>query len=457
VISHDIFNLKWLQKYNKKGKIILFLKIVSLQNLKVRIMIILNIGDELLYGQVVNRNASFMCDQFTAAGFPVKEVVIVGDNATAIANAITAAFKKTNIVITSGGLGPTKDDITKQQICRYFNVPLIEDAEALCQIEALLINRGVAMNEINRLQAQVPQGAIAMPNHLGTAPGLWLEQHNKLLIALPGVPFEMKALLIEEVLPRLQTRFLHDGYNEHIIHKVVQVTGIPESILSDKLESWELALPPTMALAYLPRPEIVRLRLTGKSCNLDQLEADMSCQIERLTQLLGDYIFSYEDNQIEEVVAALLLRIKSATLACAESCTGGYLSHLITSVPGSSLYFKGSIVSYSNEIKRNILNVRELNLKKYGAVSEYVVNDMAINTLGLFETDYSIAVSGIAGPSGGTLEKPVGTVWIAVATPTRIVTREFHFGDFGRDRVIQSSAIAALNMLRLELLRDVQK
>ncbi|MDR1345836.1 MAG: competence/damage-inducible protein A [Bacteroidales bacterium] len=418
-------------------------------------MIILNIGDELTYGQVVNTNASFMCAQFTAAGFPVEEVVVIGDNAAAIVDAVAAAFQKTDILVISGGLGPTKDDITKQQICHYFDVPLVENAEVLCQIEALLANRGVAMSEINRLQAQIPQGAIAMPNYLGTAPGLWLEQHNKLLIALPGVPFEMKALLIEEVLPRLKARFLHDGHNEHIVHKVIQTTGIPESTLSDKLESWEMALPPTIALAYLPRPGIVRLRLTGQSCDLAQLEADMNCQIEKLTQLLGEHIFSYENNQIEEVVAALLLRKEPATLACAESCTGGYLSHLITSVPGSSRYFKGSIVSYSNEIKRNILNVRELNLKKHGAVSEYTVNDMAINTLGLFETDYSIAVSGIAGPDGGTPEKPVGTVWIAVATPTRIVTREFHFGDFGRDRVIQSSAIAALNMLRLELLRDL--
>jgi nicotinamide-nucleotide amidase len=417
-------------------------------------MIILNIGDELLYGQVVNTNASFMCECFTAAGFPVDEVVVVGDKATAIAEALETAFQKTKIVVMSGGLGPTKDDITKQQICSCFNVPLVEDTQTLQQIEELLTNRGVPMSEINRLQAQIPQGAIAMPNYLGTAPGLWLEQDNKLLIALPGVPFEMKALLMDEVLPRLQQRFPR---SEYIIHKIVQVTGIPESSLSDKLESWELALPPTMKLAYLPRPGIVRLRLTGKSSDSAQLETDMNSRIEELTQLLGEYIFSYEDNHIKEVVAALLRQLKTATLACAESCTGGYLSHLITSVPGSSAYFKGSIISYSNEIKRDILNVRELNLKKHGAVSEYVVNDMAVNTLGLFEVDYSVAVSGIAGPDGGTPEKPVGTVWIAVATPTRIATREFHFGNFGRDRVIQCSAIAALNMLRLELLRDLNR
>jgi len=419
---------------------------------KNNIMIIINIGDELLYGQVVNTNASFMSTQFTEAGFSVSDIIVVGDNKTAIAEALTTAFQKTDIVVMSGGLGPTKDDITKQQICNYFKVSLIEDSQVLQQIETQLANRGVCMNEINRLQAQIPQGALAMPNYLGTAPGLWFEYHNKLLIALPGVPFEMKALLSNEVLPRLRQKF---PSHEHIIHKVVQVTGIPESILSDKLENWELRLPPTMALAYLPRPGIVRLRLTGKGSDFEQLEADMNSQIEGLTQLLRDHIFSYEDNQIEEVIAGLFQQAKTVTLACAESCTGGYLSHLITSVPGSSAYFKGSVISYANETKRNILNVRELNLKKHGAVSEYVVNDMAINTLGLFEVDYSIAISGIAGPDGGTAEKPVGTVWIAVATPTRITTREFHFGNLGRDRVIQCAAIAALNMLRLELLKDL--
>ena len=416
-------------------------------------MIIINIGDELLIGQVINTNAAFMGEHLTASGFEIESMFTIGDNEEQIRQTITESFLKTNVLILTGGLGPTKDDITKKVICDYFKTTLVMHQPTLDFITKSFEYRNVAISEINRQQALIPEIAVPLPNKNGTAPGLWIEQDGKILISMPGVPFEMKDMLLNEALPRINSTLNPDS---SIICKTVQMTGIGESDLSDIIESWELALPKYIKLAYLPRPGIVRLRLTGKGSDKKLLEAEMENEIRKLDMIAGEYIWSYEDNQPEEVIAGLLKKLKK-NLAFAESCTGGYLSHLITSVPGCSEFFKGSIVCYSNAIKREILNVRELNLKKFGAVSEQVVCDMAINTMGLFDVDYTVAVSGIAGPGGGTPEKPVGTVWIAVATTTRITTKEFHFASIGgRERVIQRASVAALNMLRLELLKDLR-
>lgn len=415
-------------------------------------MIIINIGDELLIGQVVNTNAAFMGEHLTASGFEIEEVFTIGDNEEQIKQTITESFQKTNVLILTGGLGPTKDDITKKVICDYFKTSLVLHQPTLDFITKAFEFRHIPISDINKQQAFIPEISIQLSNLNGTAPGLWIEQEGKILISMPGVPFEMKDMLLNEALPRLNNA-LNSGIS--IICKTVQMTGIGESDLSDLIESWELELPKYIKLAYLPRPGIVRLRLTGKNSDKKLLEAEMENEIRKLEIIAGDYIWSFEDNQPEEVVAGLMHKLKRK-LAFAESCTGGYLSHLITSVPGCSDFFKGSIVSYSNEIKREILNVRELNLKKFGAVSEQVVCDMAVNTMDLLDVDYAVAVSGIAGPGGGTAEKPVGTVWIAVATTTRITSKEFHFaGIGGRERVIQRAAVAALNMLRLELLKDL--
>lgn len=416
-------------------------------------MILINIGDELLIGQVINTNAAFIGQQMALAGFEMTEVLTIGDDEEAIRRTITDAFDKSDIVLMTGGLGPTKDDITKKVICDLFHRELVIDEPTLQHVTALFAARGMELTETNRQQAAVPKECIVLKNELGTAPGMWLEENGKVLIALPGVPFEMEKLIQDEVVPRLKAR---DDKHHAIAYKVLQCTNITESGLSDLLVDFEKELPSELKLAYLPKPGIIRLRLTGQSNDADLLNKTLNEHFEKLKSITAEYAFADEDIEIEEVVGRLLLKA-GKTMATAESCTGGYISHLITKVPGSSRYFQGTLVSYSNEIKRDLLNVREDNLKRHGAVSEPVVCDMALNAMGLFDVDYTIATSGIAGPDGGTAEKPVGTVWIAVATPVRLVTKEFRFGSrTGRVQIAQRAAHAALNMLRIEIEKDLR-
>jgi len=414
-------------------------------------MILINIGDELLIGQVVNTNAAFIGQQAAVAGLELTDVITIGDDGQAIRETVTSALAKTDVVIMTGGLGPTKDDITKKIICDVFQRELVMDEPTLLHVTEIFASRGMALTETNRQQAMVPEGCTVLSNPLGTAPGLWLEQNGKVLIALPGVPFEMEKLIKDEVMPRLQA---HKKDQHAILHRVLQCTNISESGLSDLLEEFERQLPPELKLAYLPKPGIIRLRLTARGDDEESLKALLDQNFNELKKHTAEYAFTDEDIEIEEVVGRLLVKA-GKTMATAESCTGGYVAHLITSVPGSSRYFQGSLVSYSNDIKRDLLNVREDNLKRRGAVSEQVVSDMALNAMGLFDVDYTIATSGIAGPDGGTKEKPVGTVWIAVATPVRLTTREFHFGSrTGRKQIIERAARAALNMLRIEIEKD---
>lgn len=416
-------------------------------------MILINIGDELLIGQVVNTNAAFIGQQMSAAGFELTDVITIGDDSQAIRDTVTSSLAKTDVVIMTGGLGPTKDDITKKIICDIFQRELVMDEPTLQHVTEIFASRGMDLTETNRQQALVPKDCTVLSNPLGTAPGLWIEQDSKVLIALPGVPFEMEKLIKDEVMPRLEA---HKKDQHAILHRVLQCTNISESGLSDLLENFEKQLPPELKLAYLPKPGIIRLRLTARGDNKESLKALLDQHFSELKTLTTEYAFTDEDIEIEEVVGRLLTK-SGKTLATAESCTGGYIAHLITSVPGSSRYFQGSLVSYSNDIKRDLLNVREDNLKRRGAVSEQVVSDMALNAMGLFDVDYTIATSGIAGPDGGTKEKPVGTVWIAVATPVRLTTREFHFGSrTGRKQIIERAARAALNMLRIEIEKDIK-
>ena len=416
-------------------------------------MILINIGDELLIGQVINTNAAFIGQQVAAAGFELTDVITIGDDGQNIRETVTSALAKTDVVIITGGLGPTRDDITKKIISDIFQRELVMDKPTLQHVTEIFASRGMALTETNRQQALVPQGCTVLSNPLGTAPGLWIEQDDKVLIALPGVPFEMEKLIRDEVMPRLQA---HKRDQHAILHRVLQCTNISESGLSDLLENYEQQLPSELKLAYLPKPGIIRLRLTARGDNAPALQTMLDEHFSTLERLTAEYAFTDEDIEIEEVVGRLLTK-SGKTLATAESCTGGYVAHLITSVPGSSRYFQGSLVSYSNDIKRDLLNVREDNLKRRGAVSEQVVSDMALNAMGLFDVDYTIATSGIAGPDGGTKEKPVGTVWIAVATPVRLTTREFHFGSrTGRKQIIERAARAALNMLRVEIEKDIR-
>lgn len=415
-------------------------------------MILINIGDELLIGQVVNTNAAFVGQQMAAAGFEMTDVFTIGDDGDQIRNTVKNALEKTDIVIMTGGLGPTRDDITKNVVCEIFNRELVMDEPTLKLVTEMFAARGMELTETNRHQAEVPADSIVLKNEWGTAPGMWIEENGKVLISLPGVPFEMERLMINEVLPRLKAR----NAGHAIRYKVLQCTGISESGLSDMLTDFEDQLPKELSLAYLPKAGMIRLRLTGRSDDLASLVTTLNEQFEKLKSIVGAYAFSEEDIPLEAIIGKLLKKL-NRKIATAESCTGGNIAHKITSIPGSSQYFEGTIVSYSNEVKRDILNVREDNLKRRGAVSEEVVSDMALNTMGLFDVDYTVATSGIAGPDGGTPEKPVGTVWIAVATPVRLVTKQFQFGNrCGREQIIERATQAALNMLRAEIAKDIR-
>lgn len=415
-------------------------------------MTILNIGNELLFGKTINTNAAFIAEKMTETGIEVEKLVVIADDPETIFRTISDCFKETDWLITTGGLGPTKDDMTKNVIAKYFDVGFEVHQPTLETVIKMFADRGMETSEVNRKQADIPVGAIVLPNKNGTAPGLWMEKNGKTLIALQGVPFEMQAILLESVIPLLKEKY--KGAHG-VVHKNLLTCGIGESALAQKIEDWENALPSSLALAYLPSPGQVLLRITARADDETSARKMIEEQLPALLKIINPYLVSTESETLVEAVSNTMKKNKKK-LAIAESCTGGYISHLITSLPGSSQFFEGSIVSYSNEIKREILNVREVNLKKHGAVSEFVVTDMAINTMSLFETDYAIATSGVAGPSGGTEEKPIGLVWVAVATPTRVVTQKFLFGkNGGRDVIIKRAAMSALNMLRIELGKDV--
>ena len=415
-------------------------------------MHLINIGNELLFGKTINTNAAFIAEKLTEAGIEIKKTIVVADNPDTIFQTVSDSFKETDWIITTGGLGPTKDDMTKKVITKYFDVGFEVHQATLELILKMFKDRGWgAIDNVNKKQAEIPVGAIVLPNQNGTAPGLWVEKNGKTLIALQGVPFEMQAILTESVIPLLKERY--KGIHT-VMHKNILTSGIGESMLAQKIEEWENALPKNLSLAFLPSPGQVLLRLTARAKEEKQAKQLIENQLPILLKMINPYLVSTDGETLVTVVFNLLKKNRKK-LAVAESCTGGYITHIITSLPGSSQFFEGGIVAYSNEVKRDILNVRETNLKKHGAVSEIVVTDMAINIMSLFETDYAIATSGIAGPSGGTEEKPIGLVWIAVATPTRVIAQKFLFGkNGGREVIIKRAAMAALNMLRIELLKD---
>ncbi len=410
---------------------------------------IINIGDELLIGQVVNTNASWMAARLNKAGISVVQGTTIADDTEAIKSTLEQAFKRADVVLISGGLGPTKDDITKKTLAEYFDSKFIFHEPTFEQVKKIFAARELPVNEINRQQAMIPEKCKPLFNKNGTAPGMWFKKDGKVAVSMPGVPFEMKAMMEEQVIPAIISHFRMDA----IVHKTIMTTGMPESMLSEKIKTWENNLPSHIKLAYLPQPGIVRLRLSGSGKEQQKLEMEIQEQAEKLRLLVPEIIFGYDDVSLEEVIGQLLLK-KKKTISTAESCTGGYIAHLITSIPGSSGYFEGSVVSYSNRIKTDLLGVRAKTLEKYGAVSREVVTEMAEGARESLKTDYCLAVSGIAGPDGGTEEKPVGTVWIALAGTGSTEARLFHFGDH-RGRNIRRSALAALNLLRLRLEKTV--
>ncbi len=411
---------------------------------------IINIGDELLIGQVVNTNASWMAEQLNLSGFRVNQVTVISDSRDHILNALAEAGSRSSIVLISGGIGPTKDDITKHTLCDFFNCSLVFNQEAFDDVKDMFARRGYPVTELNRQQAELPENCTGIPNKLGTARGMWFEKGSPgggktIFVSMPGVPFEMKAMMTGYVIPWLKQRFI----TPFIFHRTILTQGVGESFLAAEIAGWENALPGHIRLAYLPQPGIVRLRLTGTGEDEDILHRQVEREVEKLEQLIPQYIFGYDGETLEEIVGRILAGT-GTTLATAESCTGGYVAHLVTSIAGSSAYFKGSVVAYSNSIKEQVLGVDPDTIRQYGAVSREVVTAMALAVQRKFEADYVIATSGIAGPGGGTPEKPMGTTWIAIASPDGVVASHYLFGD-SRDRNIRRTALQALNLLRKKI------
>jgi len=406
---------------------------------------IINIGDELLIGQVINTNASWLAEQLTLSGIRVERITVVSDREDAILNALSGVLPGTGVVILTGGLGPTRDDITKTALCKFFDTKLVTEPEVLKTVEHFFAVRGLKVTELNRMQAEIPAIAEPVKNVCGTAPGLWIEKDNRIYISMPGVPFEMKEMTSSGILPRLMA--LNPG--RVIVKKTILTAGMGESFLAKRIEHWENSLPPAFSLAYLPSPGIVRLRLLAEGNDKAGLETELARQVSGLVKRIPELIYGYDDDRLEEVVGRLLLQ-KGLTLATAESCTGGNIAHLLTSVPGSSAYYHGSVVAYANHVKEEALGVDSTLLDAHGAVSREVVTAMAEGVKQRLHTRCSVATSGIAGPDGGTPDKPVGTTWIAVSTPARTVAKQFMFGE-DRIRNIVRTSVVALNMLRLEL------
>lgn len=410
---------------------------------------IITIGDEILIGQIIDTNSAWIAEQFNLNGIEIYQITSVHDDHKHILEAIKKAEEKVDLVILTGGLGPTKDDITKNALCDYFNTKLIFHEPTFEHIKTRFTKLNIDVNKLNRDQALVPESCTVLFNKAGTAPGLWFEKNDTYFVSVPGVPFEMKYLVEQEILPRLRK----SGKTRAIYHKTVLTQGIPESMLAMKLEQWEDALPENIKLAYLPSPMAVRLRLSAIGNDENVLRELVEAEIAKLQKIIPDQIYGFNYETMAEVIGRIL-KLNGKTLAVAESCTGGYISHLITSLPGCSTFYNGSVTAYSNLIKENILGVNPEIILKFGAVSEQVAKEMAVGVRKVFNADFALATTGIAGPDGGTEEKPVGTVWIAVASENDVIALKFIFGD-NRERNIIRSSQTALQMLRKVILNEL--
>ncbi len=420
---------------------------------------IITIGDELLIGQVIDTNSAWIAQELNKAGIFVKRRVAVGDNENDIRIALDEESQHVDIILITGGLGPTSDDITKPLLCKYFNGKMIVNEDALQNVKYLfekVFKRPVT--EVNLKQAEVPDVCTVIQNKRGTAPGMWFvqrtsdgEKKGKIFVSMPGVPNEMQGMM-KTVIEKLKSRFELPV----IVHKTLLTAGIGESMLAEQIKDFESALPSNIKLAYLPNYGMVRLRLTTSGYEKGIIEKEIETQFETLKFLAKEYLVTDEDEPMEKVIGKLL-SARNETMSTAESCTGGYIAHLITSIPGSSKYFKGSVVSYDNEVKENVLNVSDETLQTFGAVSKETVKEMLKGALDVLKTNYAIAVSGIMGPDGGSAEKPVGTVWIAVGSKSfdklRIETQKLNLR-FDRMRNIQITSMNALNLLRKLILSE---
>jgi nicotinamide-nucleotide amidase len=410
---------------------------------------IVTIGDEILFGQITDTNSQWISAELSALGIKVTRKTALPDDEFQILEGIKEALLRADVVLMTGGLGPTKDDITKKTIAKFFNVDYVLHDDVLADVTSFFESRNKTLTEINKGQAYLPSNAIAIRNTCGTAPGMWFNTaEGKVLISMPGVPFEMKSMMSATLLPLLKSHFK----TPVIFHKMILLVGIGESFLSDMISAWEDALPANIKLAYLPSVGTLRLRLTGYGHDLSLVESAVQVELDKVLPLISSYVFGYGNDTLSLVVGNLL-KEKQLNFGTAESCTGGYIAHLITSNAGSSAYFQGSVIAYSNEVKMKALGVLPTTLHNHGAVSEAVVIEMAEGLRRQLNVAIAVSVSGIAGPDGGTIEKPVGTVWLALSDQFGTITHKLNLGNH-RENNIQMSAIAALNLVRKRLLSN---
>lgn len=411
---------------------------------------VISIGDELLIGQTINTNASWIGEQLNILGFTISHCLVISDLKNDIINALDQAYKRSDVILITGGLGPTNDDITKHTLTEYFNTTLKLNIEIEKNIIDYFTNRNLPILQSNKDQALIPKSCQVLPNSRGSASGMWFEKKGVVFISLPGVPYEMKGIMNDHVFSKL---LVLKGNENIIISKTIRTHGMGESFLAEVIKSWEKKLAnENIKLAYLPSPGIVKLRLSIIGKDRKSSEEKLNSYILKLKKLIPEQIYGYDTDTMEGVVS-ILLKEKKHTLSTAESCTGGNISKMITSISGSSSFFNGSVVTYTNKSKSQLLDVNEQVIKKHGAVSKQVVEQMAQNVRLKFDSDYGISTSGIAGPNGGTTEKPVGTVWIAIASEEKVISKKLNLG-YNRERNIHVSSLSVLNLLRLELIKN---
>lgn len=412
---------------------------------------IITIGDEILIGQIVDTNSAFIAKSLDLIGVQTHEMISISDDKQHILDTFAKYQNKVDLVLITGGLGPTKDDITKKTFCEYFDDELIVDKKVENHVIELIervLNRPVS--QINKDQALVPSKCTVLHNKVGTAPGMWIRKENTVFVSLPGVPYEMKYLVENEIIPKIVKEY----ERPYIIHKTILTYGQGESLVAERIENWENSLPDFIKLAYLPSPGRVRLRLSARGMDKKLLENSIEANVTALSQIIGDIIVGFEDAETIEAVVGQLLKQQNKTISTAESCTGGKIAQVLTSKAGSSSYFKGSVVSYSTETKISILGISKDLISEFSVVSAEVAKQMAINIKSMMNTDYAIATTGNAGPTKGDADAEIGTVFIALATPTEVIVEEFNFGE-PREKVIDRTVVQSLQILRKEILKNL--
>jgi len=412
---------------------------------------IVTIGDEILIGQIVDTNSAFIAKSLDRIGVEIHEMVSISDDKKHILDTFLKFQNKVDLVLITGGLGPTKDDITKKTFCDYFEDELIVNEDVLAHVTKLI--EGFykrTITQINKDQALVPSKCTVLHNQVGTAPGMWMKKENTVFISLPGVPFEMKYLVENEIIPKV----VREYKRPYILHKTIMTYGQGESMVAERIEEWENSLPEFIKLAYLPAPGRVRLRLSARGTDKEFLEKSIEENVLSLAKIIGDIIVGFDDDETLETVVGRLLTQQKKTISTAESCTGGNIAQLLTSVPGASSYFKGSVVSYATETKISVLGLSEDLIKEYSVVSAEVAKQMAINVKNIMKTDYAIATTGNAGPTKGDSKAELGSVFIALATPNEVIVEEFNFGQ-PREKVIDRAVNKSMEMLRKEILKNV--